>query len=132
MSPNDADAALQNWARWARDDDPRLDVAEPPIFGQYRAGSDWDVEGWGPRGETPVDSVPLPIDELAAQLTDRLLLCLRARHWHCLRRHYLAQIAQPWDRLQPALRAFVDVKECREIAQKKRGGLCVVIQVKVP
>jgi hypothetical protein len=120
MAPNDADAALQNWARWARDDDPRLGYGEPPIFAQWLPRNDWDYDGWG-APPSSVEAVPLPIDELAAMRTDGLLMALRVRHWHCLRRHYLHRAAQPWDRLQPALRAFADVHDAKESSSKKKG-----------
>lgn len=105
-------AAMQNWARWARDDDPKLGVPPPSWAAQWSPSKGWE-EGWGEQGLP--DAILPPIDIRQAETLDPLLLILPVARWHTLRLHYFKARHQPEEELGAALRALGDLLERRRI-----------------
>ncbi len=109
MSIDDADAELENWARWTRHESrPALDIPEPPAFEFWRPHGDAREPGWG--DATPGDRILDAIDRQAAELTEYVLVRLHVREFVCLRRHYHQKKTQPEIELQQALRAYMDTR----------------------
>ena len=112
---DELDAQLRNWAAWAKSDAmPKLDFAEPPIFAEWIPKNGWE-SGWGDAEAIPASPHPC-IDDRAAEALDKLLLRLRVRYWHTLRRHYY--LARHVDELTlgESLRALGDLMARHETA----------------
>lgn len=123
MTPDDAKAELEMWGRWARQSDGPKGYGEPSIWSAWLSYKS-RVAGWGlteaeQEAEkagvhfTQSDDRPPPIDDVAAQQTDRILMALRGRSGHSftiIRLHFYKLRRQQDDDLYPALRQYVDLR----------------------
>jgi hypothetical protein len=115
-------AELENWGRWGRQQDGPKGYGEPAIwnawlsFKSHIAGwglteAEKAIERMGGTVEQAGDEWTPPINDIAAQQTDRVMIRLRARQpvsYTILRRHFYKLKRQQDDDLYPALRQYCD------------------------
>jgi hypothetical protein len=105
---------LPNWGSWGRQDTDRPD---PEACGRspsadFDPSKDWEP-GWGDMDAVP-EAPPMPIDHRDADLLDGYIRQMPAVHREIIRKHYYKRMLQPWDVLDTACRALLDMVQANK------------------